>query len=75
MRARSRTSANARSHTPLCPRTAPPQLKWSGTKYELVHRLTLPDDGSEYDEWDTAFTPASDGSAVAIFGLAHAAFQ
>jgi hypothetical protein len=30
--------------------------------------LTLPDDGTEYDEWDTAFTTASDGSAVAIFG-------
>ena len=33
-----------------------------------MHRLTLPDDGTEYDEWDTAFTTASDGSAVAVFG-------
>jgi len=47
-------------------------LKWSGSKYELVHRLKLPDDGSEYDEWDTAFTTASDGSAVAVMGWIEA---
>ena len=47
-------------------------MKWSGSSYELVHRLDLPADGYEYDEWDTAITTASDGSTVAVFGWIQA---
>ena len=47
-------------------------LEWSGTKYELVHLINLPSDGYEYDEWDTAFTTASDGSTVVVFSWIQA---
>ena len=47
-------------------------LQWTGTSYDLLHRLTLPPDGTEYDEWDTEITTASDGSSVAVFGWIEA---
>ena len=47
-------------------------LKWSGAKYELVHRVNLPPDGTEYDEWDTAITTASDGTTVVVYSWIQA---
>lgn len=43
-------------------------LKWDGTDYVRTATLNLPNDGFEYDEWDTAITVGDNNETIVVMG-------